>query len=59
MCELHTAFDDEKLVVPVLYQACKIPRELKMIQCFDFTSVSLDDEEKMGQLLRDLRAQKK
>jgi len=57
--ELHTAFDDEMLVVPVLYQTCKIPRELKMIQCFDFTSVSLDDEEKMGQLLRDLRAQKK
>lgn len=35
--ELRTALDEHKRIVPVLYQKCRIPRRLKLIQHIDFT----------------------
>jgi formylglycine-generating enzyme required for sulfatase activity len=50
--ELRTALDEAKPIVPVLYQACRVPRQLKLIQHVDFTSSSPDDEVLLGQVLR-------
>lgn len=52
--ELRTALDEGKHIVPVLYQACRIPRRLKLIQHVDFASGKSDGETNLKQLLRDL-----
>ena len=52
--ELRTALDENKPIVPVLYQKCRIPRQLKLIQHVDFTSSGPDDETFLGQVLRAL-----
>jgi tetratricopeptide (TPR) repeat protein len=41
--EWLTALDDKKVIVPILYQRCRIPFRLKPIQYIDFTSRSSDD----------------
>ena len=53
--ELRTALDENKTIVPILYQSCQIPRQLKLIQYTDFVSRRHDDEEALGQVLRALR----
>ncbi len=50
--ELRTALDEDKPIVPVLYQKCRIPRQLRLIQHVDFTSSGPDDETLLGQVLR-------
>ncbi len=52
--ELRTALDENKIIVPILYQPCQIPRQLKIIQYTDFVSRSPDDKEALGHVLRAL-----
>jgi formylglycine-generating enzyme required for sulfatase activity len=52
--ELRTALDENKPIVPVLYQTCRIPRRLKLIQHVDFTACGPDDGAALGQVLRAL-----
>jgi len=52
--ELRTALDENKAIVPVLYQSCQIPRQLRLIQYIDFTSRIPDDKEAIGQILNAL-----
>ena len=52
--ELRTALDENKPIVPVLYQTCRIPRRLKLIQHVDFTARGPDDGAALGQVLRAL-----
>ena len=53
--ELRTALDLGKPVLPVLYQPCEIPRQLRVVQFVDFTKHSPSDELPLGQLLRALQ----
>ena len=53
--ELRTALDLGKPVLPVLYQACEIPRQLRVVQFVDFTKQSPSDEIPLTQLLRALQ----
>lgn len=53
--ELRTALDLGKPVLPVLYQPCEIPRQLRVVQFVDFTKHSPGDELPLGQLLRALQ----
>lgn len=41
--ELRTAFDENKHMIPILYQSCRVPRPLRLIQYIDYTSCSADD----------------
>ena len=50
--ELRTALDEDKPIIPVLYQTCRVPRQLRLIQHVDFTSSGPDDEALLGQVLR-------
>jgi formylglycine-generating enzyme required for sulfatase activity len=52
--ELRTALDENKPIVPVLYQKCRIPRRLKLIEHVDFTARGPDDGAALGQVLRAL-----
>jgi formylglycine-generating enzyme required for sulfatase activity len=52
--ELRTALDENKPIVPVLYQTCRIPRRLKLIQHVDFTACGPDDGDALEQVLRAL-----
>jgi NAD-dependent dihydropyrimidine dehydrogenase PreA subunit len=52
--EFLTALDENKPIVPVLYQRCRIPRQLRLIQYVDFTSRGPDDRTALGQALRAL-----
>jgi len=52
--ELRTALDENKPIVPVLYQTCRIPRQLRLIQHVDFTARGPDDGAALGQVLRAL-----
>jgi hypothetical protein len=49
--ELRTALDENKAIVPVLYQSCQIPRQLRLIQYIDFTSRSPDDKKALEPIL--------
>ena len=42
--ELRTAIDEKKAIIPVLYQPCQIPRQLKLYPQVDFTSSDIHDE---------------
>ncbi len=52
--ELRTALDEKKRIIPVLYQECQIPRQLRVIQRTDFTSREPDDAEAIAELLPSL-----
>jgi hypothetical protein len=52
--EWLSALDEKKIVVPILYQPCRIPFRLKPIQYIDFTLRSLDDERSLEQILNAL-----
>jgi len=56
--ELLMAFDEEKHIVPILYQACNIPRRLRLIQYTDFSNYSPDDAAALNQVLHSLTPQK-
>jgi formylglycine-generating enzyme required for sulfatase activity len=49
--ELRTALDENKPIVPVIRQACQIPRQLRTIQHIDVSSSGLDDETHITQLI--------
>jgi tetratricopeptide (TPR) repeat protein len=52
--ELRTALDKNKTIVPILYQSCEIPRQLRLIQYIDFVSRNSDDRKAIEQALRAL-----
>jgi formylglycine-generating enzyme required for sulfatase activity len=52
--ELRTALNQNKPIVPLLYQTCRIPRRLQLIQHVDFTSCGPDDGAALRQVLRAL-----
>jgi formylglycine-generating enzyme required for sulfatase activity len=49
--ELRTALDENKPIVPVLYQTCRTPRQLRLIQHVDFTARGPDDGAALGKVL--------
>jgi tetratricopeptide (TPR) repeat protein len=49
--ELRKALDLDKLIIPVIYQQCSIPRRLLLIQYIDFTSHSPDDPAALNKVL--------
>jgi hypothetical protein len=51
--ELQMALDEHKPIVPVLHQACQVPRLLRSIQYVDFTGVSPDDTPALERLARE------
>ncbi len=53
--ELQMALDEKKPIVPVLRQACQVPRLLRLIQHIDFTGYSPDDVATLDRLVSALR----
>jgi TIR domain len=53
--ELQMALDEHKSIVPVLHQACQVPRLLRSIQYVDFTGCSPDDVPTLERLASALR----
>ena len=53
--ELQTALDENKLVVPVLYRASPLPRQLRLIQNVDFSKHGLNNEHAIDQLAQCMR----
>jgi tetratricopeptide (TPR) repeat protein len=49
--EWLSALDEKKVIVPILYQKCKMPFRLKPIQYIDFTSRSPDDKTALKDVL--------
>jgi len=41
--ELRIAIAERKPIIPVLYRACRIPRQLQLVQYVDFTACGPDD----------------
>jgi hypothetical protein len=63
--ELRTALNENKPILPLLYQECRIPYRLHAIQYVDFRNLGPDDEAALAEVLRalgareaDVRAQK-
>jgi hypothetical protein len=54
--ELFLALDEDKPIVPVLYQACRIPRLLQPLQYIDCTARGTADDFCLSQILRALEA---
>jgi WD40 repeat protein len=52
--ELRTALDLGKPILPVLYQPCEIPRQLRIVQFVDFTGRSPGDAAALNEVLRAL-----
>jgi len=57
--ELRLALNKGKIVIPVLYQSCEVPRQLLMIQYIDFATSGKgpDDFSLISQTLRRLKGQ--
>jgi tetratricopeptide (TPR) repeat protein len=49
--EWLAALDERKVIVPILYQKCRVPFRLKPIQYIDFTSRSSDDISALNDVL--------
>lgn len=52
--ELQTALEEHKLIVPLVYKTCSIPRVLRLIQHIDFTRTDLGDDVALDQVVRAL-----
>jgi hypothetical protein len=52
--EWYEALDRKKIVIPILYQPCRIPFRLKPIHYIDFTAYSSNDEKPFELVLRAL-----
>jgi hypothetical protein len=50
--ELRTALDEQKRIVPVLYQSCRIPRRLRLLQHIDCTSPDGGGDTALQKILR-------
>jgi len=57
--ELRLALDENKIIVPVLYQACDVPRQLRRLQYIDFVTRGKGPEDfsLINQTLRRLKGQ--
>jgi formylglycine-generating enzyme required for sulfatase activity len=55
--EWVTALEEQKHVVPILYQTCRIPSRLRLLQRFDFTNSRIEDEAILTVLVRVLGGQ--
>lgn len=53
--ELRVVLNERKRIVPVLYQPCRIPRQLLNLQRADFTAHGPDDAAALRKLVRVLR----
>ena len=53
--ELVTALREKKPIVPLLFQECRIPRQLQLFQHIDFTSLEPDDSVALEQILSVLK----
>jgi iron(II)-dependent oxidoreductase len=49
--ELRTALDEGKEILPIIYQSCRIPRQLRLVQYIDFIGQKPDDDKKLRELL--------
>jgi hypothetical protein len=49
--EWRSALEEDHVVIPILYQPCRIPSRLRLIQYIDFTSRSPDDKESLELIL--------
>lgn len=49
--ELRVALNERKTILPVIYQECRVPRQLMVIQHADFTGRQPDDEAQLRQVL--------
>ena len=49
--ELREALDLKKPILPVLYRACEIPRQLRVIQFVDFSGPKVDYEPALNKLV--------
>jgi WD40 repeat protein len=49
--ELRTALDLGKPILPVLYQPCEVPRQLRLVQFVDFSGREPEDERALDKLL--------
>jgi tetratricopeptide (TPR) repeat protein len=56
--EWHTALEEGKTVIPLLYQPCEIPFRLRTIQYIDFTAPATDNERLLEQVFRALEKTK-
>lgn len=54
--ELRRALDEGKPIVPVLYQACQIPRQLQSFPYIDYTAGGTADDFCLSQIVRALEA---
>ena len=50
--ELHTALGEGKPITPVIYQSCRIPRQLRTVQYVDFTARGAEDVAALDQVVR-------
>jgi hypothetical protein len=59
--ELRLALDENKIIVPVLYQACDVPRQLRRLQYIDFATRGKgpDDFSLISQTLKRLKSQER
>jgi TIR domain len=48
--ELRTALNENKPIIPVLYQACDVPRQLRLVEYVDFTSSPVDESRAVDQI---------
>jgi tetratricopeptide (TPR) repeat protein len=57
--EIRLALDEDKIIIPVLYQSCIVPRQLRRLQYIDFASSGKgpDDFSLISQTLRRLKDQ--
>ena len=49
--ELYTALREEKLIIPVLYKPCPLPRQLRTLQYIDLTSGGLENKNAFDHLM--------
>jgi hypothetical protein len=52
--ELRTALDEGKTILPLIHKACRIPRQLRLLQYADFTNLEPADEDGLKQVLEAL-----
>ena len=50
--ELRTALDEGKPITPVIYQVCRVPRQLRTVQYVDFTARGAEDTVALDQVVR-------
>jgi formylglycine-generating enzyme required for sulfatase activity len=57
--ELRTALNENKSIVPAIYQHCRVPRQLQTLQYADFTHRGPQDKSALDQLVLVLQVEQK